>query len=156
MRIFMLIAGAAVSAWPAAAEPAGCFSRVYDGAHLMAHPQQRVREIAVKLLPLKDRPPAILAAEVVVMLRGDDKGGWYTGGDCRPEGADFLCRWTYGGEGRLMVAGKTLRVKTIGKSGMKLDAEGRESGQEKTMTDLSPGEDGDFVLTQGAQAPCAR
>ena len=144
-----------VFASAAAAEPSGCYVRAYDAAHLAQHPQQRVRDIAVKLQPIKDRPPATLDAELVVFLRGD-KGGWYSGGDCRPEGADYLCRWSYGGEGKLTVAGKTLRIKTTGKAGIRLDAEGRENGQEKTMTELSPGEDGDFVLSLGADAACNR
>jgi hypothetical protein len=68
----------------------GCFRRVYDTAHLAAHPGQTVKSIAILMKPMSLDNIWIANAELTVTLRGK-KTKYYVSGDCQANDAGLDC-----------------------------------------------------------------
>jgi hypothetical protein len=124
----LLIAGTTVTIGALAARPlekelppkgTACFERIYDAAHLNAHPMQQVTHITLIHEPSADAKPEAeepLYVSIEITVRGNAEI-YALGGRCEPQGNGLLCApsWEAGSflvepsaDGTLMVTNKSM------------------------------------------------
>jgi hypothetical protein len=70
---------------------AACYGRVYDKAHLAAHPRQRVTSIIVRdgVVPVGKQPGVVAIVDIRLTLRGGETAE--ASGYCKRAGANLIC-----------------------------------------------------------------
>ncbi|MDH4987555.1 hypothetical protein QEZ47_18940 [Aminobacter anthyllidis] len=149
---------------PPAAGARACFGRVYDAAHLKAHPQQRVTEMQFRLAYYIHDPDEFSPKgqrnyyfEVLARLRGHKQPKPLTAmGECRPteDGKAIFCgvdcdgggvMVKRSGDGKIMVD-----LEALGRLRMTVDCGEDEDGIEVT----SGADDKRFLLSKLPDAEC--
>jgi hypothetical protein len=68
----------------------GCYERRYAAAHLVAHPDQQVRRVALAVKPMSGHAPWVANADLEMAIRRQ-KGLVSVVGDCTEDGDALLC-----------------------------------------------------------------
>lgn len=118
----------------------GCFRRVYDAAHLAAHPGQTVKSIAVSMTPGNGH--WIANAQLTVTLRGKKTKYYSAGGVCEANAAGIYCSMEEDA-GSFMLARWVAGVKLVNITNIRVDP---HLGPEDYGPFLRNSEDGTFLL----------
>jgi hypothetical protein len=137
----------------AAAPAMGCYARVYDAAHLAAHPKQTVSSLAVALKPLTGQGAYVVTASAVFRIRGKS-GRQYVGGDCSRNGDVVRC-YMDDDAGEFDAVRTAAGVKVTVTASLRLAGAGQASDEsEGPYVDPANPEDRVFLLSPAAAAAC--
>ncbi len=132
----------------------GCYTRVYDAAHLAAHPGQKVTALYAQLNKNPAEYTHRFELELTVRLRGERKTRWAVAG-CSPRDAGLLCSVDEdGGQLVLTRTAAGMRLDNPHSIGVALDGKAPEEDRVDILA--SNPEHRTFLLKSAAAKACKK
>ncbi|MGH6864038.1 MAG: hypothetical protein ACRECN_07160 [Methylocella sp.] len=143
----------------------GCFRRVYDAAHLAAHPGQTVKSIAVLMKPITGRPsnidrwwynkPWIANAKLIITLRGKKSKYYGYNAYCVATAAGLECPMEEdAGDFTLALWGAGVKLVVSKDQDLRLARAGQISDESNVFVRGNTSEDRTFLLPPAPAAAC--